>query len=271
MKTKYVFAASFMAVALVACRPLREFRFPASAEAPAEVPVRIPYGSLLPELPSASPFELLAPPARLAELPIPSPGSRFDIAAEFSWYEKNHVRVADSRFAGDSVKIYIDLLSLSLEPHSYPLPGAKLISPFAGRRKNHAGVDLKTFAGDTVRAVFNGVARMAKSYSGYGNVIVVRHYNGLETVYSHNSKHLVSQGAIVRAGQPIALVGRTGRATTEHLHFETRVNGRAFNPAMIFDLQKRELTGAILVCSIKDKKVEVSLMQRFPPLVASNE
>ena len=257
MKTKYVYAVAFITVTFAACRSVREFVYTPVTEMSVHALTPLIYPSLLPDLPSSRPFDPVAAPAQLAELLIPSTGVRFAIEGDFSWYEKNHVKVADPRLAGDSVKLYIDLASLGLEPYSYPLPGAKLLSPFAGRRKNHAGVDLKTFAGDTVRAVFKGVVRMAKNYSGYGNVIVVRHYNGLETVYSHNSKHLISQGSIVRA--------------TEHLHFETRVNGRAFNPALIFDLQKQELLSTILLCSISDKKVEVISMQRFPSFIASNE
>lgn len=74
------------------------------------------------------------------------------------------------------------------EDYAFPLPGAKVISPYAGRRRHHSGVDLKTCANDTIVAAFDGIVRMAKPYAAYGNVVVIRHYNGLETVYSHNSK-----------------------------------------------------------------------------------
>ena len=82
---------------------------------------------------------------------------------------------------------------------------------------------------------------MAQRNGAYGNVIVVRHYNGLETVYSHNSKHLVKVGTRVKAGTPLALVGRTGRATTEHVHFEIRVNGEPIDPAKIIDFTTQKL------------------------------
>lgn len=72
-------------------------------------------------------------------------------------------------------------------------------------------------------------------YFGYGNCVVIRHANGLETLYSHNSRNLVKVGDKVKAGDPIGLTGRTGRATTEHCHFECRVNGHTFDPALIFD------------------------------------
>lgn len=116
----------------------------------------------------------------------------------------------------------------------YPLPGAKVISPFGGRR-HHSGTDIKTKPNDEIYAAFDGEVVFSANYAGYGNLIRVQHANGLETYYSHNSKNLVKKGDHVKAGQVIALTGRTGRATTEHLHFEMRVNGRAVNSNKYFD------------------------------------
>ena len=76
---------------------------------------------------------------------------------------------------------------------------------------------------------------MAKPYAAYGNVVVVRHTNGLESVYSHNSRNLVKSGDVVKAGTPLALTGRTGRATTEHLHLEFRIDGQHFNPSLVLE------------------------------------
>ena len=140
----------------------------------------------------------------------------------------------------------------------------KNITPYAGRRKHHSGVDLKTCANDTIISAFDGIVRLAKPYYAYGNVIVVRHYNGLETVYSHNSKNLVKPGDYVKAGQPIALTGRTGRATTEHLHFEVRVNGQHFNPNLVFDLQERKLNNQCLVFTQKGGKIAVKPVELMP-------
>lgn len=117
----------------------------------------------------------------------------------------------------------------------YPLPGAKVISPFGGARKRHTGVDIKTKPNDEIRAAFDGEVVFSKRYSGYGNLIRIMHANGLETYYSHNSKNLVKVGDRVKAGQIIALTGQTGRATTPHLHFETRLNGKAVDPSRYFD------------------------------------
>lgn len=118
----------------------------------------------------------------------------------------------------------------------YPLPGAKVISPY-GRRggRAHSGVDIKTKANDDILAAFDGEVVMSQRYAAYGNLIKIRHQKGLETWYSHNSKNLVSVGDRVKAGQVIALTGQTGRATTAHLHLELRINGRAVNPNLLFD------------------------------------
>ena len=88
----------------------------------------------------------------------------------------------------DENSMLIDLSLIQKEDYAFPLPGAKVISPYAGRRKHHSGVDLKTCANDTIVSAFDGIVRLAKPYYAYGNVIVVRHYNGLETVYSHTPK-----------------------------------------------------------------------------------
>ena len=127
--------------------------------------------------------------------------------------------------AEKSAKLTIDLSKIPDSEWCYPLPGAKVISPYGGKRRNHSGVDLKTVPNDPIYAVFDGEVTMSQVYYGYGNCIVVKHPNGLETLYSHNVKNLVKVGDKVKCGQKIALTGRTGRATTEHLHFEIRVNG----------------------------------------------
>ena len=118
----------------------------------------------------------------------------------------------------------------------YPLAGAKVISPFGGRGgRQHTGTDLKTKPNDNILAAFDGEVIFSGPYAGYGNLIRIKHANGLETYYSHNSKNMVRAGDVVKAGQVIALTGRTGRATTEHLHFEIRVNGRSINSNKYFD------------------------------------
>ena len=119
-----------------------------------------------------------------------------------------------------------------------PHPGY-VTSPYGYRkrfRRMHKGVDLKVYVGDTIRAAFDGRVRLTNfERRGYGYYVIVRHTNDLETVYGHLSKFLVEPDQYVKAGDPIALGGNTGRSTGPHLHFETRYMGYAINPAAIFD------------------------------------
>lgn len=143
------------------------------------------------------------------------------------------VEAAKDPFANTN-QFSINFANYSDQDWHYPLAGGKVISPFGGARR-HGGTDIKTVPNDTIRAAFPGEVILSAPYYAYGNFIVIRHANGLETAYSHNSKNLVKVGKWVLAGEAIALEGRTGRATTHHLHFETRVKGKAFDSARIFD------------------------------------
>lgn len=174
----------------------------------------------------------------------------------FSSMEINHIRVATPGLFTKDKNLLLHLDTLTENEYAFPLPGAKVISPY-GTRRGHSGADLKTCAGDTIRAAFSGVVRMSKPYAAYGNVVVIRHSNGLETIYSHNVKNLVQSGDWVLAGQPVALTGRTGRATTEHLHFETRINGQHFNPDLIFNLKEGTLRKECVQCVKKGNGVTV--------------
>lgn len=112
----------------------------------------------------------------------------------------------------------------------------KVISPYGYRGgRMHTGMDIKLNRGDTVVSAFDGIVRISRSIGGYGKVVVIRHNNGIETVYAHLSASLVHVNQEVNAGQPIGLGGHTGRATTDHLHFETRILGEHFNPVKIID------------------------------------
>ena len=200
----------------------------------------------------------------------PQTSPRKNITENFSAREKSDIAVADPKLMADETSMLIDLSLIQKEDYAFPLPGAKVISPYAGRRRHHSGVDLKTCANDTIVSAFEGIVRLAKPYYAYGNVVVVRHYNGLETVYSHNSKNLVKPGDHVKAGQPIALTGRTGRATTEHLHFEVRVNGQHFNPNMVFNLEERKLNDQCLVFTKKGNGIAVKSVNLMPNQLAGD-
>lgn len=107
----------------------------------------------------------------------------------------------------------------------------------------HKGIDVKVYIGDTIRAAFSGKVRMKKyERAGYGKYLVIRHNNGLETIYGHMSDWLVEEDQVVKAGQPIGLGGNTGRSTGSHLHFETRLCGVALNPALLFDFVNQDVT-----------------------------
>lgn len=166
-------------------------------------------------------------------------------ALEFTQAEKRIVATPTKGLFDDKDVLTVDLGQYGNEEWCYPLEGSKVISPFGGRR-HHSGVDIKTRPNDNIKAVFDGVVRFAQPYYGYGNVIVIRHANGLETLYSHNSKNLVKVGDRVKAGDVIALTGRTGRATTEHCHFEVRVNGKIVNPGKLFNFETRSLKTDLL-------------------------
>ena len=112
------------------------------------------------------------------------------------------------------------------------------------RRRVHNGLDIKVLVGDTIRAAFDGKVRIVKNQGrrrGYGQYIVIRHDNGLETVYGHLSKQLVSEEQLVKAGDVIGLGGNTGRSTGSHLHFETRFLGIPIDPALMFDFEKQDI------------------------------
>ncbi len=122
--------------------------------------------------------------------------------------------------------------------YAMPCPG-RVTSPYGYRARfgrMHKGIDLGIRNNDTIYAAFDGKVRLtAYERKGYGNYVILRHPNGLETVYGHLNKTLVKPDETVRAGDPIALGGSTGRSTGPHLHFETRFMGYAINPAAIFD------------------------------------
>ena len=155
------------------------------------------------------------------------------------------VEAAKDPFAGGE-QFSINFANYTAEEWCYPLPGAKFLSPYGGAR-NHGGTDIKTFAGDTTRAAFSGEVILSGPHYGYGNCVILRHANGLETLYSHHSQNLVKVGQWLHAGEPVGLEGRTGRATTEHLHFETRVNGKSFDSERIFDHANHSLRRQIFI------------------------
>lgn len=165
---------------------------------------------------------------------------------KFSNSETEHIKFSEyNPFPSGSNTFAIDLDALSSD-FTYPVDNARFSSGY-GRRSGrmHTGVDLLNDAGQPIFAVLDGTVRFSKSYFGYGNVVVIRHLNGIETVYSHNSKNLVKVGDRVKSGDKIATVGRTGQATTNHLHFEVRVMGQTIDPALMLDVKANKLRSGI--------------------------
>ena len=112
------------------------------------------------------------------------------------------------------------------------------------RRRVHNGLDIKVERGDTIYAAFDGKVRItAFQRRGYGYYVVIRHNNGIETLYAHLSKNLVKENQNVKAGDPIGLGGNTGRSTGSHLHFETILLGKCIDPALLFDFPNQDVTG----------------------------
>lgn len=124
----------------------------------------------------------------------------------------------------------------------------KVFSKFGYRRsRNHTGVDLPLQMGKPVYAAFSGKVRVAKRSGGYGNLVILRHSNGLETYYGHLSKINVQEDQWVDAGQIIGLGGSTGHSTGPHLHFETRYKGYCFDPQWIIDFESGILKHSVFV------------------------
>lgn len=105
----------------------------------------------------------------------------------------------------------------------------------------HNGIDIDLNKGDKVAAAFDGMVRIAKRCGGFGNVVIIRHYNGLETVYGHLSKIKVKPGQVIIAGQIVGLGGSTGHSTGSHLHFEVRFKGVPINPKYLISFKEQKL------------------------------
>ena len=157
-------------------------------------------------------------------------------------------------FKGEPLSMLPDSLDIRLtdETHPYCSPyRGKVISGFKWRGSHaHNGVDLPLHVGDTIRAAFDGIVRYSGvpgETGGYGNLLVVRHDNGLETYYAHLSSRLVKPDEMVSAGEPIGLGGSTGHSTGPHLHFETRYHGKPFDPERVFDFEAGTVRDTILL------------------------
>lgn len=134
--------------------------------------------------------------------------------------------------------------------YAIPFKGRKTSGYGYRRGRRHNGVDIDLETGDTIFAAFDGKVRYSQYHDhGFGNLIVLRHYNGLETYYAHCSKLLVVPNQDVKAGDPIGLGGNTGRSTGSHLHFEVRFYDNPIDPELIFDFENDYVKDNLLVHS----------------------
>ena len=152
-----------------------------------------------------------------------------------------------------------DSVVISMKGYVMPTDSTRITDVYGyrpRRGRSHFGIDIKVRTGDTIRAAFDGKVRISRyERRGYGHYLVIRHPNGLETVYGHLSKKLVAENDIVHAGDPIGLGGNTGRSTGSHLHFETRILGNAINPAYMFDFPNQKAVTDYYVYSKNTREV----------------
>jgi len=142
------------------------------------------------------------------------------------------------RIPVDSIRDTVLVLTSAERNFTLPIYG-KL---FRGFTYTHKGLDIKLNKGDTVRAAFDGVVRYAKyNRGGFGNLVIIRHRNGLETYYAHLSKLLVKVNQVIKSGDRIGLGGSTGRSRGPHLHFEVRYKDMPLDALRMIDLDNQKL------------------------------
>ena len=171
-------------------------------------------------------------------------------------WDVNHLRskVLEIPFSNDRLM----LLLVQDGNHSFVFPCIynEITAAYGPNKRGdfHPGIDLAVDYQTLVKCCFDGVVRMAKRYGDYGLVVVVRHYNGLETVYAHLDKLCVKPGQIVNAGDVIGQAGKSGNAKDCTLHFETRFMNEHFNPEMIIDFEDEDLLKNTLSLTTSDLK-----------------
>lgn len=155
------------------------------------------------------------------------------------------------------------LLIDSMESYHYPYIG-RITSRYGPRRgRAHQGLDISLKTGDPIYATFDGKVRFSKAAGNYGNLVIIRHNNGLETYYAHLSQRDVEVGDWVVAGQQIGLGGSTGRSTGPHLHYEVRYKGQSFDPERIIDFSNGNLRRAELLLKRRHFSIYAKYEQDF--------
>lgn len=151
----------------------------------------------------------------------------------------------------------------SLGSYHHPYIG-RITSRYGPRRgRAHQGLDISLKTGDPIYATFDGKVRMSKAAGNYGNLVIIRHNNGLETYYAHLSERSVEVGDWVVAGQQIGLGGSTGRSTGPHLHYEVRYKGQSFDPERIIDFTTGDLRRGELLLKRRHFSIYAKYEQDF--------
>jgi murein DD-endopeptidase MepM/ murein hydrolase activator NlpD len=158
------------------------------------------------------------------------------------WDTKN-VSPYDETLSKTDTSVVLTLTDNKNNCHFFaPIQDPVVTSGFGWRNgRNHNGIDLDLEVWDPVVASFDGMVRISLFHPGYGRVVIIRHYNGLETLYAHLHRLKVKTGDIVEAGQVIGLGGSSGRSSGSHLHFEVRYKGKPLNPKHLIYFKKNTL------------------------------
>ncbi len=170
------------------------------------------------------------------------------------YWEVEHLRSRILEIPFSDNRLMLLLVQEANNPFTIPCAYNEMVCPFGWTKKGefHPGIDLRVEFQTLVKSCFDGVVRMAKHYGDYGLLVVIRHYNGLETVYAHLDKLCVKPGQIVRAGDVIGQAGKSGRTNECLLHFETRFMNEYFDPALIIDFEEEDLIRNTIVLTGND-------------------
>jgi murein DD-endopeptidase MepM/ murein hydrolase activator NlpD len=199
-------------------------------------------------------------PDSVAPVPDSDPMSLYPASSYYNEWGADLSALFKDQFTSDA-SYTIELENSDFGCFKMPSWGP-LSSPFGWRENRyHKGIDIQLRKGDTITCAFDGMVRFAQKKGGYGNVVIVRHYNGLETVYAHLSKIKVNEGDVIGAGDLIGLAGSTGHSTGPHLHFEIRFMGAPVDPQYFISFDY----GNPLFNTVSFKKNKSGLLSAFSP------
>lgn len=187
------------------------------------------------------------------------------------YWDTQHIRSRQLNIPFDGNPLRIIMVQGNNNPFSAPCIGT-LSVPY-GPSKNgdfHPGVDQLLPEGSPVKSCFDGVVRMARNYGDYGKVVVVRHYNGLETVYANLSKILVTPGQVLQAGDVVGASGKALNSGKECLHFEIRFMNECFDPKLCIDFETMELVDNNLVLNENELAIPQKEIQKTEEITNTN-